>query len=172
MDHHPKEAPMTTHTAAITETSEAELRREIDAAISHTASADAKAGALLTAAGLLAAVYTALAAGPGGSMPAWLAMMAAVATTPVAAALVLLLLALRPRLSASQDLTSFVAYGRQPMGRLDDEPEHFEPRTLIIRRHVVAHIATRKYRLIAVAVDCLIGAVVAGAAVVATAVLI
>jgi hypothetical protein len=160
---------MITHSTESTGTSDAEMERQIDAATSHTASADAKAGALLTAAGLLAAVYTALATGPGASMPSWLSILAAAATAPVAAALVLLLLALRPRLSASQDTTSFINYGRQPVGQLHRQQP--APQTLAIRRHIVANIATRKYRLVAVAVDCLIGAVVAGAAVVAIALL-
>jgi hypothetical protein len=149
---------MTTHVEAPMET---DLQQQIDRAVAHTAAADAKAGALLTAAGLLAAVYTALVVGPGAGMPAWLAGMAAAATVPIVVALVLLLLALRPRLSTGRDPTSFINYG--PTAELKPD--------LVVRRDAVVGIAARKYRFIAAAVDFLIGAVVTGAAVVVTALL-
>jgi hypothetical protein len=153
-----KETPMTTHVGAPEET---DIRQQIDTAFTHTAAADAKAGALLTAAGLLAAVYTALTVGPGASIPTWLAWMAVAAIAPVVVALVLLLLALRPRLSTGQDPTALIDYG--PTAELKPD--------LVVRRDTVARIAACKYRLIAAAVDFLIGAVVVGAAVVVTALL-
>jgi hypothetical protein len=116
--------------------------------------------ALLTAAGLLTAVYTALAVGTGARAPGWLTAMAAIAMAPVVVALVLLLVAPRPRLSTAPDPTSFINYG----------PTELKPH-LAVRRDTVVRIAAYKYRLIAAAVDLLIGGVAVGAAVAVIALL-
>jgi hypothetical protein len=136
----------------------ATLRNQIELATRHTAAADSKAGALLTATGLLAAVYTALAVRAGTAMPDWLAALAATATVPVAVALVLLLFALRPRLAVICGPLSFF-YG----------PEGEPTADLKARRDTVTRIAVRKYKLVAVAVDVLICAVVSGVTVLALA---
>lgn len=128
----------------------ASIAGEIEAAVAETRAADAKASAILTAAGLVAAGYTA-AATVGRQHEGVVTWLIVAGVAAIVASLLLLLIALRPRIPSRCDIRLW--YGPYRRG------DHPSDERIVAE---LARIAWYKHRRIRVATDSLIVAIALG----------